>query len=156
MKAENFQPFAPLGFAGISAAAASIFFAYVGFDAVSTAAEETKDPQRNVPIGLVASLLFCTVFYILVAAGEACTNVVRHAPAGEPPVLELNSRRDGDISITVRNQGRWRNGFRPGDGGRGLAIIEELMDEVHITRGPPETVVTLRYALGERQTAQSV
>ncbi len=50
-------------------AAASIFFAYVGFDAVSTAAEETRDPQRNVPIGLVGSLLFCTVFYILVAAG---------------------------------------------------------------------------------------
>src|SRR5690606_16644317 len=52
MKMENFTPFAPLGFAGISAAAASIFFAYVGFDAVSTAAEETKNPQRNMPIGL--------------------------------------------------------------------------------------------------------
>jgi APA family basic amino acid/polyamine antiporter len=46
-----------------------MFFAYVGFDAVSTAAEETKNPQRNVPIGLIGSLLFCTVFYILVAAG---------------------------------------------------------------------------------------
>jgi APA family basic amino acid/polyamine antiporter len=50
-------------------AAASIFFAYVGFDAVSTAAEETKNPQRNVPIGLIGSLLICTVFYLLVAAG---------------------------------------------------------------------------------------
>jgi basic amino acid/polyamine antiporter, APA family len=65
----NFDPFAPLGFAGISAAAASIFFAYVGFDAVSTAAEETKNPQRNMPIGLIGSLAICTIFYMLVASG---------------------------------------------------------------------------------------
>jgi basic amino acid/polyamine antiporter, APA family len=69
MNADNFQPFSPLGFGGISAAAASIFFAYVGFDAVSTAAEETKNPQRNMPIGLIGSLAICTVFYLLVAAG---------------------------------------------------------------------------------------
>lgn len=69
MNMQGFEPFAPLGFAGISAAAASIFFAYVGFDAVSTAAEETKDPQRNVPIGLIGSLAICTLFYLLVAAG---------------------------------------------------------------------------------------
>ena len=74
---ENFTPFAPRGWGdplsssgtGILGAAASIFFAYVGFDAVSTAAEETKNPQRNVPIGLIGSLLICTVFYLLVAAG---------------------------------------------------------------------------------------
>jgi APA family basic amino acid/polyamine antiporter len=65
----KFTPFAPLGFAGISGAAASIFFAYVGFDAVSTAAEETKNPQRNMPIGLIGSLAVCTIFYMLVAAG---------------------------------------------------------------------------------------
>jgi APA family basic amino acid/polyamine antiporter len=69
MKMENFEPFAPLGFGGIGAAAASIFFAYVGFDAVSTAAEETKNPQRNMPIGLIGSLAICTIFYLLVAAG---------------------------------------------------------------------------------------
>ncbi|HWJ38932.1 MAG TPA: amino acid permease [Sphingomicrobium sp.] len=75
--ASNFHPFAPRGWGnplsssgtGILGAAASIFFAYVGFDAVSTAAEETKNPQRNVPIGLIGSLLICTVFYLLVAAG---------------------------------------------------------------------------------------
>ena len=74
---QNFQPFAPRGWgsplsssgAGVLGAAASIFFAYVGFDAVSTAAEETKNPQRNVPIGLIGSLLICTVFYLLVAGG---------------------------------------------------------------------------------------
>jgi APA family basic amino acid/polyamine antiporter len=75
--AQNFEPFAPRGWGnplsssgtGILGAAASIFFAYVGFDAVSTAAEETKNPQRNVPIGLIGSLLICTFFYLLVAAG---------------------------------------------------------------------------------------
>jgi len=65
----HFDPIAPLGIGGIGAAAASIFFAYVGFDAVSTAAEETKDPQRNMPIGLIGSLAICTVFYLLVASG---------------------------------------------------------------------------------------
>jgi APA family basic amino acid/polyamine antiporter len=75
--AQNFQPFTPRGWGsplnssgvGVLGAAASIFFAYVGFDAVSTAAEETKNPQRNVPIGLIGSLLICTIFYLLVAGG---------------------------------------------------------------------------------------
>ncbi len=77
---DKFNPFLPAGIfggfgSGVGAvgAAATIFFAYVGFDAVSTAAEETKNPQRNVPIGLIGSLLFCTVFYILVTAGAIGT-----------------------------------------------------------------------------------
>ena len=69
IKMENFHPFAPLGSLAVGGAAASIFFAYVGFDAVSTAAEETVNPQRNMPIGLIGSLVICTVFYLLVAAG---------------------------------------------------------------------------------------
>jgi len=75
IKTANFTPFAPNGLFGASSgmgvvgAAASIFFAYVGFDAVSTAAEETKNPQRNVPIGLIGSLAICTIFYLLVAIG---------------------------------------------------------------------------------------
>jgi len=69
LKSGHFTPFAPTGFGGISGAAASIFFAYVGFDAVSTAAEETTNPQRNMPIGLIGSLAICTIFYMLVAAG---------------------------------------------------------------------------------------
>ncbi len=77
MHLHNFTPFAPKGWGnplgsggtGVLGAAASIFFAYVGFDAVSTAAEETRNPQRNVPIGLIGSLLICTVFYLLVAGG---------------------------------------------------------------------------------------
>ena len=85
MQMENFTPFAPQGWfgsggAGIVGAAASIFFAYVGFDAVSTAAEETKNPQRNVPIGLIGSLAICTIFYMLVAAGAI------GSPLGSQPV----------------------------------------------------------------------
>ncbi len=67
VKPENWTPFAPNGFRGISSAAAIIFFAYIGFDAVSTAAEETKNPQRDMPIAMIASLAICTVIYILVA-----------------------------------------------------------------------------------------
>ena len=63
----NWVPFAPNGFAGISSAAAIIFFAYIGFDAVSTAAEEARDPQRSMPIAIIASLVICTVVYIAVA-----------------------------------------------------------------------------------------
>ena len=69
MNTAHFEPFLPTGSYGVFGAAASIFFAYVGFDAVSTAAEETKNPQRNVPIGLIGSLLICTLFYLLVASG---------------------------------------------------------------------------------------
>ena len=67
VKPENWSPFAPNGWTGISSAAAIIFFAYIGFDAVSTAAEETKNPQRDMPIGMIASLIVCTMIYIGVA-----------------------------------------------------------------------------------------
>jgi APA family basic amino acid/polyamine antiporter len=70
----NWHPFIPpsdghgnFGWAGIPAAAASIFFAYIGFDAVSTAAQEAKNPQRDMPIGILGSLVICTVLYILVS-----------------------------------------------------------------------------------------
>jgi APA family basic amino acid/polyamine antiporter len=60
--------FTPNGFAGISAGAAIIFFAYIGFDAVSTAAEETRNPAKDMPFGIVMSLLICTVLYVGVSA----------------------------------------------------------------------------------------
>lgn len=63
----NWTPFMPFGVPGILTGAAIVFFAYIGFDAVSTAAEEVKDPQRNLPIGIIASLLISTVLYIIVA-----------------------------------------------------------------------------------------
>jgi APA family basic amino acid/polyamine antiporter len=64
----NWTPFMPNGFAGVGAAAAIVFFAYIGFDAVSTTAEEAKNPQRDIPIGIIASLAICTLLYIAVAA----------------------------------------------------------------------------------------
>lgn len=84
---DNWIPFMPNGFEGVRAAAAIIFFAYIGFDAVSTAAEEARNPRRDVPIGIIGSLAICTVLYISVAA--VITGLVPvsqidiHAPVAE-------------------------------------------------------------------------
>jgi len=64
----NWQPFLPFGFGGVARGAGYVFFAYIGFDSVSTHAEEARNPQRDVPIGIMASLLLCTALYIAVAA----------------------------------------------------------------------------------------
>jgi APA family basic amino acid/polyamine antiporter len=85
-KTANFSPFlpggwgTPMGGVGVLGAAASIFFAYVGFDAVSTAAEETTNPNRNIPIGLIGSLIICTIFYLLVGYGAV-------GAAGSQPIM---------------------------------------------------------------------
>jgi APA family basic amino acid/polyamine antiporter len=63
----DWHSFAPMGFGGIGVGAAYIFFAYIGFDAVSTTAQEAKNPQRDLPVGIIVSLLICTVLYIAVA-----------------------------------------------------------------------------------------
>jgi APA family basic amino acid/polyamine antiporter len=70
----NFVPFAPNGWRGIHQGAAIVFFAYIGFDAISTAAEETKNPQRNMPIGILGGLAVCTLIYIVV--GLVATGLV--------------------------------------------------------------------------------
>ena len=64
----NYKPFAPNGFTGIHQGAAIVFFAYIGFDAVSTAGEETKDPQKNLPRGILWGLAICTLIYVIVGA----------------------------------------------------------------------------------------
>lgn len=66
-KSSNLHPFAPLGLSGITTASAAIFFAYIGFDAVSTCGEECKNPGRDLPRGIIGSLVIATVLYILVA-----------------------------------------------------------------------------------------
>ncbi|MDN5935863.1 MAG: amino acid permease, partial [Nitrosospira sp.] len=87
VNATNFEPMLPKGWGtpasgvGVLGAAASIFFAYIGFDAVSTAAEETRNPNRNVPIGLIGSLGICTIFYLIVA--YAAVGAVGAQPGGE-------------------------------------------------------------------------
>jgi len=68
LHAENYHPFAPNGFTGIHQGAAIVFFAYIGFDAISTAAEETTDPQRNLPLGILGGLAICTLIYVIVGA----------------------------------------------------------------------------------------
>ena len=65
---ENYKPFAPNGLRGIMSGGAIVFFAYIGFDAISTAAEETKNPQRNMPIGILGGLAICTIIYVIVGA----------------------------------------------------------------------------------------
>src|SRR5262249_56215966 len=69
----HWQPFAPNGWSGIQAGAAIVFFAYIGFDAVSTVAEEVRNPARDLPIGIIGSLIICTLIYIIVAAGFSRT-----------------------------------------------------------------------------------
>src|SRR2546425_357647 len=72
----NYHPFAPNGFTGIHQGAAIVFFAYIGFDAISTAAEETINPQRNLPIGILGGLGICTLIYVIV--GAVLTGMVRY------------------------------------------------------------------------------
>jgi APA family basic amino acid/polyamine antiporter len=67
VRPEHFHPFLPNGWAGVQAGAAIIFFSFIGFDAVSTAAEETRNPKRDIPIGIIGSLLICTLIYVAVA-----------------------------------------------------------------------------------------
>jgi APA family basic amino acid/polyamine antiporter len=92
VRAENWHPFAPNGFAGISSAAAIIFFAYIGFDAVSTAAEETENPQRNMPIAMMASLVICTIIYLSVALVLTGMVPVRLLNTAEPLATAFSER----------------------------------------------------------------
>src|SRR6185437_756285 len=68
IRAGNYTPFMPLGMAGVSAAGATLFFSYIGFDAASTAGEEAKNPQRDLPRAIMLSLVIVTALYCLVAA----------------------------------------------------------------------------------------
>jgi basic amino acid/polyamine antiporter, APA family len=88
----NYHPFAPNGFTGIHQGAAIVFFAYIGFDAISTAAEETKNPQRNLPIGILGGLAICTVIYIVI--GAVLTGMVPSKDLGtaaDPLAYALNA-----------------------------------------------------------------
>jgi APA family basic amino acid/polyamine antiporter len=73
----NWHPYVPNGFAGVMSGAAIIFFAFIGFDAVSTTAEETRNPQRDMPIGLIASLIICTLLYVLM--GTVLTGIKKYS-----------------------------------------------------------------------------
>jgi basic amino acid/polyamine antiporter, APA family len=100
VKPENWVPFMPFGFSGVTAGAATVFFAYIGFDAVSTAAEEVRNPQRNMPIGIIASLLICTSLYIIVSL--ILTGIV--------PYEQLNVKNPVAFALNYINQD-WVAGF---------------------------------------------
>lgn len=107
----NFEPFMPYGFAkhevdglqrGVMAAAAIIFFAYYGFDAISTAAEEAKRPERDLPIGIVGSMIACTVLYICVAAAAVgSTPFTAFANSPEPLALIMRELGQGAAAAAV-------------------------------------------------------
>jgi len=85
----NWVPFAPSGFAGIVTGGAIVFFTYIGFDSVSTAAEECQDPQRDLPFGIIASLIICTVLYVgvaIVLLGMMRYTTFISGPAADAPV----------------------------------------------------------------------
>jgi APA family basic amino acid/polyamine antiporter len=89
VKPANWVPFAPSGFAGIITGGAIVFFTYIGFDSVSTAAEECKNPQRDLPFGIITSLVVCTVLYIgvaIVLLGMMKYTTFVSGPAAEAPV----------------------------------------------------------------------
>ncbi|HVL86931.1 MAG TPA: amino acid permease [Candidatus Thermoplasmatota archaeon] len=150
---ENFDPFLPFGAFGAVAGAALIFFAFIGFDAVSTAAEETKNPSRDVPIGILASLGICTALYLLVAlvtiglvGWEPIADhgaAVAHAFAlrGEP-WMSLVIAMGGIIGITsvllVFQFGMPRIFFSMGRDG----LLPERVTKVHsVTRVPYVTTI---------------
>ena len=93
LNAANYTPFAPNGFTGIHQGAAIVFFAYIGFDAISTAAEETRDPKRNLPIGILGGLAICTVIYVLV--GFVLTGMVPYTELGVADPLAHALERAG-------------------------------------------------------------
>ncbi len=93
VKPENWSPFMPNGWSGIQAGAAIVFFAYLGFDAVSTVAEETINPRRDLPIGIIGSLIICTIVYIVVAAvltGMIPLSAFTQSNKAEPLTVAMN------------------------------------------------------------------
>lgn len=100
VKPENWIPFAPNGLAGIQAGAAVVFFAFIGFDAVSTAAEECRNPGRDLPIGILASLAICTAIYVTVAA----------VLTGMIPWQQLNTAEPLSVAMRVVDQ-NWAAGI---------------------------------------------
>ncbi|RAS79574.1 amino acid permease [Priestia endophytica] len=96
VKPSNWTPFAPFGFSGIFQAAALVFFAFIGFDAVASAAEETKNPKKNLPRGIMASLFVCTILYVIVTA--IMTGVV--------PFMKFEGAIDHPISLVLQMSGQ--------------------------------------------------
>ncbi|MCG7320279.1 APC family permease [Brevibacillus laterosporus] len=98
---ENWNPFMPFGMGGVFAGAASVFFAFTGFDAISTSAEEVKDPQRNLPRGILGSLLACTIIYVIL--GSILTGMVSYKElnVGDALAYALDSVGQGWAAVIL-------------------------------------------------------
>jgi APA family basic amino acid/polyamine antiporter len=107
VKPANWTPFALNGWAGIQAGAAIVFFAYIGFDAVSTVAEEVKNPKRDLPIGIIGSLIICTIFYIIVAA--VFTGIIPYRDLVK--TLSTSQAEPLTLAIQYANIQTWGNFF---------------------------------------------
>ena len=103
VKPANWTPFAPNGWAGIQAGAAIVFFAYIGFDAVSTVAEEVRNPKRDLPIGIIGSLIVCTIIYIIVAA--IFTGIIPYTALVQ--VLSTQQAEPLTLALQYANIERW-------------------------------------------------
>jgi len=107
VRTENFHPFMPNGWAGVQTGAAIVFFAYIGFDAVSTVAEETRNPRRDLPIGIIGSLIICTIIYIVVAA--VFTGIIPYDVLRQK--LATEQAEPLTMALQYANIGRWANLF---------------------------------------------
>jgi len=98
---ENWSPFTPTGIGGILKGVSAVFFAYIGFDAISTTAEECKDPQRDLPRGMIYSLIICTILYVLIAL--VLTGMVSYTTlnVGDPLAMVFDQRGLSTISAIV-------------------------------------------------------
>jgi APA family basic amino acid/polyamine antiporter len=106
--AQNWVPFQPKGWGGTFAGAAVVFFAFIGFDAVSTVAEETRNPKRDLPIGIMASLVICTLFYVLVSA--VFTGIIPYASL----VQRLSTEQAEPLTMAldyVAPNAKWASGI---------------------------------------------
>lgn len=101
VNSENWKPFMPFGIGGVFAGAASVFFAFTGFDAISTSAEEVKNPQKNLPRGILGSLLACTTIYVVL--GSILTGMVSYKElnVGDALAYALNSVGQGWAAIIL-------------------------------------------------------
>jgi GAF domain-containing protein/anti-sigma regulatory factor (Ser/Thr protein kinase) len=89
------------------------------------------------------------MFRVLVATSEACANAIRHPGGRRNGEFDVDADRNGRIRISVTDRGRWRASTGRGSGGRGLKLMHELIDDVSITKGPPETIVSLTHRLSD-------
>jgi len=136
VKPENWSPFMPYNWSGVMAAGAVVFFAYIGFDAVSTTAEEAKNPQRDLPIGIISSLVICTILYIVVAAILTGIIPVTHfrslaeALPGVPsvPLAESQKFLNAPVAfaLTVINQ-NWAAGLVSAGAAAGITSVLLVM-----------------------------